>query len=492
MTPRTGALLLTLAAALASGGCFAERRAPKPPGTAVWIGAASNAPDAAGLGRLADQGVTEYFVEAARLDWDGGRPRVRPVPPSRAARQDRTTLVISGTWPVAEIDVEAAASELAQALAGLRLTAERDGRLPVGVHFDVDAGAALPGYGRALARLRREMDARLYLSATVTRAEIERPELAELAEAVDFLVVFAYGQRPGEPEDPDAWDLQAVEAGVRRLDALGRPYLLGAVTVGTAIWRDRSGKTRGTSAELDLAELVREPRLELKRGFSLEGIDRQVYEFRARSPLVVGAWALSSGESVRVVRAATSNVEELLRRVGVWQAGGLLGPVFWRLPSASERMSLSAANLADALAPEASLPELEILVERPSARRDEWQVVLTLVSGNDESTDLAFFDSNYIDLSIGHARIAEVEPGDFARFELSAGGERATMRALREADMLRLFAPIVEGRQRLSTGPITLRLTGKEATVRTAGSFLLTDGRTAVLEAREWSFAPAR
>jgi hypothetical protein len=155
-------------------------------------------------------------------------------------------------------------------------------------------------------------------------------------------------------------------------------------------------------------------------------------------------------------------------------------------------MSLSVANLADALAPEASLPELEILVERPSARRDEWQVVLTLVSGNDESTDLAFFDSNYIDLSIGHARIAEVEPGDFARFELSAGGERATMRALREADMLRLFAPIVEGRQRLSTGPITLRLTGKEATVRTAGSFLLTDGRTAVLEAREWSFAPAR
>jgi hypothetical protein len=492
MISRSGAVLLSCAAALALGGCFAERREPKSPGVAVWVGAGSIAPDAAVLARLAEQGVTEYFVEAARLAWDGPRPRLEPVPARRAPRRDRTSLVIVGTWPAVEVDAGEAASALAQAIQGLRLSAERDGRLPVGVHFDVEAGGALAGYGRTLAKLRREMDARLYLSATVARADLGREELADLVEALDFAVVFAYGQRPGEPEDPDAWDLQAVEATVSRLDALGRPYMLGAVTVGTATWRDRSGRARGNSAELDLAALVRTPKLELKRGFSLEGIDRQVYEFRARSPVVVGSWAMSAGESVRVARAATSNLEEFLRRCGAWQTGALLGPLFWRLPTPTERMSISAANLADALAPEASVPALEIVVERPSAGREEWRLVLTLVSGNDESTDLAFFDSNYVDLSVRHARITEVDPGAFARFELAAGGERKTMRALREADALRLFVPIVEGRQRLATGPITLLLTGPEPTVRTAGSFLLTDGRTADLEAREWTFAAAR
>jgi len=491
MNPRIRAVLAG-ATALLLAGCFGEKREPRPPGSAVWLGASPSAPDAAVLARLADQGVTEYFVEAAKLAWDGSRPRFEPVAASRAARRDRTTLVVSGTWPGSGVDPDDAAGALAEAIEGLRLGAEREGRLPVGVHFDVDGSHALAGYAAVLARLRGEMDARLYLSATLARADLARKEIADLAEALDFLVVFAYGQRPGGPEDPGAWDLLSVEGDVGRLDELGRPYLIGAVTVGTATWRGRSGERRGTSSELDLAALVREPRLELKRGFSLEGIDRQVYEFRARSPLVVGAWALSTGESVRVVRAATSNVEEFLRRCGAWQTGRLLGPLFWRLPGPTERLSLTAANLADALAPEASVPQLELVMERREAGRGQWQVVLQLISGNDESTDLAFFDSNYVDLSVAHARIAEVDPGDFARFELSVGGERGTMRALREADALRLYVPIVEGRQRLSTGPITLRLTGREAALRTSGSFLLTDGRNATLETREWTFGAAR
>ncbi len=50
-----------------------------------------------------------------------------------------------------------------------------------------------------------------------------------------------YGQRPGEAEDPRAWDLEAVEESFRRLEALERPYFTGAVTLGTATWRGRGG-----------------------------------------------------------------------------------------------------------------------------------------------------------------------------------------------------------------------------------------------------------
>jgi len=478
--------------ALALAACFGGHREPKAPGIAIWIGPGARDLDVAALGRLADQGVTEYFVESARLEWDGARPRLVALHAPRAARQERTTLVVTGAWPAADIDAAAAASALATQLDGLRLAAEREGRLPVGVHLDLNATGAWEGYGRALEKLRSALDDRLYLSASIALADLASPGLEKRIEALDFVVGFLYGQRPGEVERPEAWDLQDVESATGRLDALGRPYYLGAVTIGTASWRDRGGAVRGTTSALDLGALVREGRLELKRGFSLEGIDRQVYEFRARSPLVVGAWALSTGDSVRVVRAATSNVEELLRRCGAWSARRLLGQVFWRLPAADERMSLTAANLADALAPAPSTPALDLLVERIAAGRDQWQLRLTLTDANDESTDLGFYDANYVELGVEHARIADVEPGDFSRFELYSHGEGGTMRALREADTLRLFAPIVEGRQRLASGPIVLLLTGPEAVVRTSGRFLRTDGELSILEPREWTFGRAR
>jgi hypothetical protein len=477
---------------LALAGCSGGHREAKAPGVAIWIGPGARELDLGSLSRLADQGVTEYFVESGRLEWDGGRPRLVEEHPPRAARQERTTLVVTGSWPSAGIDAAAAATALAAQIDGLRLAAERAGRLPIGVHLDLDVEGGWADYARALKDLRAALDDRLYLSASLSRADLDQPEIADRIAPLDFVVGFLYGQRPGEKEDTDAWDFQQVEQAANHLDALGRPWYLGAVTLGVATWRGGRGSVRGVSSELDLGGLVRDGRLELKRGFSLEGIDRQVYEFTARSPLVVGAWALSTGDSVRVVRAATSNVEELLRRCGAWSQKHMLGQVFWRLPTAGERMSLTAANLADALAPAPSLPALDLLVERTAAGRDQWQLRLTLTDTNDESTDLGFFDANYVDLSVEHARIADVSPGDFSRFELSAGGERATMRALREADTVRLFAPIVEGRQRLVTGPIVLQLTGREAVVRTSGRFLRTDGEYAVLEPREWTFGSAR
>lgn len=492
MKPNLAGLLGLAGCALALAGCPGAHRTAKPPGVAVWLGAGAADLDATTLARLADQGVTDLFVESARLEWSGAMPRLVAVRAPRVARQVRTTLVVAGDWPAAGVDAAAAAAALAPQIEGLRLAAEREGRLAVGVHFDVDAAGGWPGYGSVLARLRSELDDRLYLSASLRPADLDRAELGKLIAPLDFVVAFLYGQRPGEAEQPAAWDLEEVERAAGRLDALGRPFFLGAVTVGTAAWHDRGGGVRAATSALDLGALVREGRLELKRGFSLEGVDRQVYEFRARSPLVVGAWALSAGDSVRVVRAATSNVEELLRRCGAWSVRGLLGQVFWRLPAADERMSLTAANLADALAPAPSVPALDLLVERTAAGRDQWQLRLTLTDANDEGTDLAFFDANYVELTVEHARIAEVEPGAFARFELFFQGDRGTMRALREADMVRLFAPIVEGRQRLATGPIRLELTGPAATVRTTGRFLRTDGELTVLEPREWTFGSAR
>jgi hypothetical protein len=479
-----------LAAALLALGCFGERREPKAPGAAIWIGARSQAPERAVLDRLASLGVGEHFVESARLSWQAGRPVLESAAAPRVARQERTTLVVAGPWPSAAPDADAAARALAEGIQGLRVEAERAGRLPVGVHFDLADGVAGAGFAATLRELRKALDEQLYLSASVGPADLGRESTAEALRPLDFVVAFLYGQRPGEAEDAAAWDLQAVEGRVRTLEALGKPYFLVASTIGGASWRGRDGSPKASSSELDLGALVRDVRLELKRGFSLEGVDRQVYEFRARSPLEVGGWKLGASESVRVVRAATSNVEEFLRRVGAWDSEHRLGPLFWRLPAANERLSMTAANLADALAPDPSRPQLDLLVERSAADRQTWTVRLSLVNGNDEGTDLGFFDSNYVDLSVEGASVFEVDPGGFARFEQSYQGRKDVMAALRSADRVRFFAPVVEGRERLTSGPIVLRLAEqrKDAVVRTGGRFLLTAGEYLDLEEREWTF----
>jgi hypothetical protein len=481
-------LLATLGVALATAGCFGGKRAPKGPGVAVWVAPGSAPLDATLASRLTDAGVAEYFVESAELHWEAGHARLHLLQAPRPPRRVPATLVITGAWPSTDVDAKAAAAELAQGIQGLRLGAEQQGWLPVGVHFDLAVPGSLERYGDTLYELRDKMDDRLYLSATLPRRDLARGGLDRFVEPLDFVVSFVYGQRPNEPEDPTAWDLQSVEGTVHSLEKLERAYYLGAVTVGTATLRDAKGATRATSTELDLGTLVWQPRFELKRGFTLEGIDRQVYEFRARSPVTVGPWSLATGESVRVVRAATTNMEEFRRRCGAWQASHLLGEVFWRLPAENEKLSMDAANLVDALSSEPSRPGLEILVERTAARGREWRLQVSLIDHNDEDTDVSYLDSNYLDLWVEGARIADVAAGDFARFELSYHGERGTMQALRQADRVRLFAPIVEGRQQLTTGPVVLELAGRDAVIRTSGNFLLTDGQFLTLETREWSF----
>ena len=153
---------------------------------------------------------------------------------------------------------------------------------------------------------------------------------------------------------------------------------------------------------------------------------------------------------------------------------------------------MTAANLADALAPDPSRPALDLLVERSAADRQTWTVQLSLVNANDEGTDLGFFDSNYVDLFVSGASVVDVEPGSFARFEQYFQGRKDVMQALRGADQVRFYTPVVEGRERLTSGPILLKLAEKEAVVRTGGKFLLSAGEYLELESREWSFETAR
>ena len=482
-----------LAAALPAcllAGCFGGETPKKGHGSALWISARSASVDAATLSRLEALGLGELFVEAARLEWSGSEPRFALSSLAPAARRLPATLVVSGVWTRADRDEKRVAAGLDAEVDRLRMGAEHAGLLPVGIHFDLEvAPEAFEEFGEVLGRLRDHLEGRLFLSSGVDRRALGDERLAAIARGVDFLVCFLYGQRPGEAEDPGAWDLQSVEGSVQRLERLGRPYLLGAATIGGMTLRGRDGAVKAATTEGDLRKLVDEGRLELKPGFSLEGVDRQVLEFVARAACPAGPWTLAPGESVRLARTTTPYLEEFLRRTGAWESPNRLGEIFYRQPGPAERLSIGAAGLAAVLAPDAAQPELALEVERPFRSENLWRVRVRLRSIGSEPTDLAYFDANYVELRIAGGRIADAEPGDFRRVELLfEGRERNTMRAMRNADTVRLFAPLVEAGESFASGDIELRFEGGPPTLTLSSTFLLPEGRLLTSEPLEWTF----
>ncbi len=471
-------------------GCLGAERPVKPPGSALWLAEESGELAPGTQIRLGELGVREIFLQAAELGWVG-EPRLTRRSWPQVPRRTATTLVVEGDWRPGDRRAEQVAERLAVAIKSLRIEAEQAGMLPVGVHLRIAPRDQGEHFAQTLGKLRRALGSQLFLSAEIDRAWLGTPLAASVAAEVDFVVGFLYGQRPGEAEDPKAWDLAAVEANHRRLAELERPYLIGAVVLGTATWRTREGAARGTSTELSLGQLLAARGLELQTGFSLQGIDRQVWEFAAKAPSQVAEWRLAAGDRIRVVRTATAYVEEFRRRLGAWESSHRLGEIYYRLPRPSERLSLSAENLIDVLSPSAAQPALELALDVLERGDRRWKVRLTLRNPSSENTEVAFLESNFVELRATGAILGEVDPGQFQRVEVLFGEEKNTMRAMRQADRVRLYLPLLEGGQEAASGPIELRLSGRSAPeLTTRAAFLLPDGRRLELAPQSWEIAP--
>lgn len=470
-----------------AAGCFGGARPEKPAGSALWVTRESGELDAAAQLRLSGLGLKEIYLEAAELDWNGAL-RLRRIERPALPRRTPTTLVISGLWQPGDRPPDGLATMLLSELTALRTEAEQSGLTVTGFHFEVEPGDSAESLGKSLGRLRTLLGRSYFVSARLGRKALAGPDAQAIADGVDYVVSMIYGQRPGEAEDPTAWDLEAVEERFRQLEALKRPYFTGAITLGTASWRGRGGEARGFTTELALGELIQARNLELKPGFSLQGIDRQVWEFEARGPARAGPWSLAPGESIRVVRTATPFLEEFRRRLGAWESPHRRGEVFFRLRRETERLSLSVDNLVAVLAPDAAAPALEVAVDKVATSGSRWQVRLRLANRSSESTDLAFFDSNFVELRVAGATIGAVAAGEFQRFELLVDGEKGTMRAFREANTVRLHLPLLDEHREVASGTIELKLAQRTPALTISASFLLPDGQALTIEPREWQF----
>lgn len=479
-----------LLAALLLGACLdALRRPQKAPGSALWLDAEVPPPETSQLARLKERGVGELFLDAGTLEL-GSRTlepsRLPDVPSGTPA-----TLVIDGLWAPDLRDYGDAAKVVAERVRQLRFGAEARGLLPVGYHFDLRGVDDVEGYGRFLDALRGELDRALFLSASVRRGWIDDPGLKTVTDAADFVVPFLYGQRQREREDADAWDFIRLERSLQTLEALGARYMVGLITLGTATLHDRGGDAKARTTRLSLQDLLWNRRLKLRAGFSLEGVNRQVYTVVAERTSTVGDWSLRPGDSVRVVRPATSHVEEFLRLRGAWNLQGLLGQVYFRVPAPGERLSLSVENLLNGLDPTPATPDLGLDVRLQRGTGHGWLFRMILTNRNGEVTALSLIDSNYVQLRTDRGRFGRVDVGDFYRFVLFRAGEDGSVeQTFREANVLRLHLPLLEGEQSLTSGDIEIRApgsrSGAQPVLTLEAGFILTDGRSLTLGPLTW------
>lgn len=459
------------------GGGFG--RQSKSPGSAVWVGSRSDALTSSLWARLKEAGVEDVFVQAAAFDTQEAE-LLKPATFAELPTSAPTTMVIGGKLAVDVAGAPALAARLADGLRDLRSSVESKGVLVNGVHLDFLEVSALEAYAEFLKALRQALDKGVFLSISVPRAWLDRgEELKQVVAPVDYLVPFLYGQRLDEVENSAAWDFTALERSVRAVENLDKPFRLGLVTLGSAAHTTASGGIKARITRLSMQDLMRNRSLSLRPGFSLEGANRRVYVLVADRPTLVGEWQLVAGETVRVVRSASADLEELNRLIDVWRLENYLGMVFFRLPNVDERLSMSAESMISLLAPDAATPELrfEANVQRRTGRGYLVRFGVTNASG--EYTELALIDNNYLEIRCVNGQFGtNSSAGDFLRYDLfrDLGGGKLE-RTFRGPEILRLFVPLLEGQQTVMSGDIEVISRG-EPRFELIGRFMLPDGQT--------------
>ncbi len=485
---RFGVVAALSAVALLLGSCFGSWGRPeRPVGNAVWVSDPA-ALDGLDFAAFQTGGLKEIYFEAATLDWEGAVPRLTLNRLPTAGALLRVTLVVTGSWRPALGESKAAGGRLADEVKRVVLAAQARGLSPSGVHLDLEAAGNLTSYAQGLRAVRGELAKSLLLSASVRRSWLVDEATAKVARAVDYCVIFLYGQRPGEADEPSAWDLQEVSRTLQAAEALKRPYVAGVITLGSATHQGPRGEALEWTSTLSLSDLARNPRLKLQGGFTLEGLDRSVYGFRAEAPTTVGPWPVARGEGVRIVGTSANYLQALRKRIAEIATPRHRGDLFFRLPLPGERLTPSAAQLVDVLGPGNAAPDLALNVELIERNAQRWVFKIVLENKTDEHSDIALLDNNFVEASAQGGFIGDVGTGSFQRFELLRQGSNAIdMAALRSPERVRLYLPVLEGKGLYSSGPIELRLKERSAQLTLSASFLLPDGRVVTAPSLVWT-----
>ncbi len=439
--------------------------------------------------RLADlrgSGVDELWVEAARLGGSGTGVLMERLPSATLPARAEVTLVVRGLWPESDVAIGEAIDHCADSLRQLVLDMETRGLEVRGFHLDLDLESleSLEDYGHFVARLRKRVRRQGRLSAKVELQWLrESKTVRPLLGGVDVAVVPLYGHPLSDPDRREEWSLDGAAEGAAEFDEIRVPFLVEASLQGRAQRLDQSGQVVEELAGLPIDSLLASE-LSVEPLFDFAGGLRQEFEAVATSRPQIGTMTLEPRDRLRVFRPTAYDLARLADELDSLDLPHYRGLVLRRWPRAGESLTLAPEQVVLALGGAALEPELALTVERLSSDR----VRVTIENRGPVPTALAVVNHNYVEIRLERARLGRVDVGDFKRMELeNSSRAEGDMRALRHADVLRLFYPGLEPGARVASGSIGFRGTGGSPAVRVGARFFLPGGTTLELPLRDAS-----
>lgn len=456
-------------------------RVRRPRGSAVWVDPESAPLTAEGQRVLRSAGVEEVFLEVAEIAWTDGGARLDDVPSAlngAVPTGTPVTLVVQGASPPPDTDPQAAAEELAGSLRDLRYRASQASLLPVGIHLGVDASPASETAAELLRALRPALGDDLLLSTSVEPERVGEGEIQSLASAVDYVVAFLYGQAPGTPDEPTAWDPYTAAGWIPALEDLGVDYLVGLHVLGHADHLGPAGERRTTTTHASLRSLADDPTLRLSIDDALHsGVGRLVHTFQAQGASRAAGWRVAPGDRIRVVRTAPALLRDLVERVEATDPRRHTGYLFHRVAAPEEDLSFGPAEVAACLGAVSPVPRLGWKLVVESSQDDFAVIQVELLNRSRQRTDLAATDGNYLEVRVQGGYFERVDPGAFSRYTLWRGDQEARPgTGWREPDGVRLYTRVVGAEERIGGAVLDLRTRGGEPSVSVSGRFFLPDG----------------
>ena len=452
------AVVLLVSAGVA---CSRQAAGPKPPeplhGNAVWFADGVAGDDSAIEESLLRFRCAAVFLPARRIDaavaWTGSDA---PAPPQPFARIPVILVVGAGSDPLAgraEEEQKKFGAFLGSEISAVLARGAAFGTVR-GVHLDIPfSGATAEAHAAALREARSLLSHELAGRAKTGSAPAEmsplswsirqplpgdkkqREAVAALVSRTDGLVGFVFGG--SDSADPASTDL------------LGRLWWAGYSAAGEGAVRTAAGGPGIRVDEGALDSLTNDPRMELLHELPWNEGRGWAFALRALRRIDVQGSPVAAGDSVAFVLPSLSDMVARLPedRAGRRHYRGTV--VVFRGHSDAHRL-FPAAALADVLAARPTVPALRIWTEVEGG--------LLRVSGENLTPHGSVVSrvQNWVEVDLAPARVGDVEPGGFGRWEAYDANGRSVSPG--RASRVRFFETFVAPSERFE--PARLRVRG--------------------------------
>ena len=322
------------------------------------------------------------FLRAGQIDYQNGKlRRIRSVTGPLPKAID-LHLVYNATHSLLTqletVDEVALANSIAGAFQEDAQRAEQEHARVLGIQIDFDVPTRLLSrYEQMLAKLRAKLSPGTKLSVTGLPTWMQSPELPATLAQVDFWVPQFYGAEIPETSDEfiPISSLTDIERFVTGARALNKPFYAGLAAYSWTLLYSSSGKLITLRGDMDPTAIASDPNLELidQRAFDPNKSNSEWrYAYRAKADGVTDSLSMHAGDVLVFDAPSAESLRAAARIVRELSGEKLLGICVFRLPARDDPATLTADQVAGALADRDSAPNFTIRLQRDEQQARVW------------------------------------------------------------------------------------------------------------------------